>query len=215
MLIRTLAAALLLSGTAHAAQKPAPLRPVADAVLGKMLKAGQHVESRLDADLDGDGNPDTAWVVAGEEVRAVHVLLRSRTPGPGYRLTDGFELEPSLLGSPTLSTANGILKVEDLSGGTTAIAATYRYRYDAARKMVRLIGLDATLYSRTYAHDGFEMSWNLLNGAMITRVLKLNEGSGDAAYIPRSEQRFTRTHPPIAMKDTPDPEMIMVDVRKK
>jgi hypothetical protein len=215
MLIRILAATLLLSSTAHAAQKPVPLRPLTDAVLNKTLKSGEALQSRADGDLNGDGDPDTAYVVISDDMASIRLLFRTRLPGAGYKLADEYRLEPSMLGPPSLSIANGVLKVDDLSGGTTAIAATYRYRYEPKRAMVRLIGLDATLYSRTYAHDGFEMSWNLLTGAMITRILKLNEGKGDAAYIPRFEQRFTRTRPPIAMKDTPDPEMIMVDVRKK
>ena len=41
---------------------------------------------------------------------------------------------------------------------------------------MRLIGMDATVYSRTFAHDGFEASWNLLNGDATTRELKLNTG---------------------------------------
>lgn len=71
---------------------------------------------------------------------------------------------------------NSVLLLRDMTGGTTAVASTHRFRWDAKLGAMRLIGLDATLYSRTYAHDGQEPSWNLLTGSLVNRTLRLNKG---------------------------------------
>ena len=78
---------------------------------------------------------------------------------------------------------------------------------------MRLIGLDATLYSRTFAHDGFEASWNLLNGDAQTRELKLNRGGGDAAYQPGPESSFKRRVRAQWLSDAPDPETVLEEMR--
>lgn len=216
MLLRTIALASLMITGASAQTKRAPLPPISDAILQEHVELGEELESRADGDLDGDGDPDTAYLIASEDRRTVHVLLRIHGGGvQTHRPAGELILPETPLGPASLSIANGVLKVEDLSGGTTAMSTTYRYRFDQKTGQMRLIGLDATLYSRTFAHDGYEMSWNLLTSAIITRVLALNEGGGDAAYTPKFEQRSRRPSLPIAMKDTPDPEMIMVDLRRK
>ena len=69
---------------------------------------------------------------------------------------------------------------------------------------VRSIGLDATLYSRTFAHDGAEASWNLLTGALVTRTLRLNRGGGNAAYDKISEKRSKKPSPPLRLEESPD-----------
>ena len=78
---------------------------------------------------------------------------------------------------------------------------------------MRLIGLDATVYSRTYAHDGFETSWNLLNGDATTRELKLNTGGGDAAYNPGPQHSFKRRIRAQYLADSPDPEAVLEEMR--
>lgn len=217
MPIRTLALALLLSGPAFAAQPRKPLPPISDRILQEHVELGEELIARADGDLNGDGDPDTAYVIAAEDAWTVHVLLRIGGGGAQtFRPAGELRLETSPLGAPSLTIAKGVLVVEHLSGGTTAISATHRYRFHAKLAGMRLIGLDATLYSRTFAHDGFEMSWNLLTGALDTQVLALNKaGTDDAAYTPRFARRLKRLSPPLAMKDTPDPEMVMVDIRKK
>jgi hypothetical protein len=44
--------------------------------------------------------------------------------------------------------------VKDLTGSSTAVAATHRFGRDAKLEAMRLIGLDATPYNRTYAQTG-------------------------------------------------------------
>lgn len=68
---------------------------------------------------------------------------------------------------------------------------------------MRLIGLDATLYSRTYSHDGLEASWNLLTGLLVTRALKLTTGSGDAAYIKVGKRRSKKPSKPLRLENAP------------
>ena len=115
--------------------------------------------------------------------------------------------------APTSASISDIDAVKDLTGGTTAYSTTRRYRYDQAAGRMRLIGFDSTLYSRTYAHDGFELSWNLVTGKLITRELRLNEKGGDAAYDPIVEKATTRKSGKVWLSDTPDPETLMDEVR--
>jgi hypothetical protein len=105
-----------------------------------------------------------------------------------------------------MAVSKGVLIVKDLTGGTTAVSATYRFRGEKARPKMRLIGLDATLYSRTYAHDGAEMSWNLLTGEVIATKMKL-VGSGENANYDKSVvKRFKRPVTALYMEDTPNAE---------
>ena len=76
------AAAMLLAGTAHAAE-PSPLTmpipPITDEQLNAGLEMGQEIEARVDGDLNGDGDPDTVYVVASPDERIVNVVLSVRT----------------------------------------------------------------------------------------------------------------------------------------
>lgn len=211
MLKRMTMIVILMAGAAQAA----PPR-LTDKILNEGISLGEEITGRADGDLNGDGAADTAYGVAGEDARSVTVLA-TQPPGAKtpYKPIGVLKLEPYSLGPATLSVAKGVLKIEDFTGGTTAISAIYRYRFDAPSGRMRLIGLDATLYSRTYAHDGFEMSWNLLTGDIVTRDLKLNKRGGDAAYDKAFERRFKRPSKPLYMETTPDPEEVMVNIRKK
>lgn len=170
------------------------------------LDPGEQVEARLDADFDGDGTPDLAYISRSDDRRELHIAYSDS--GAEY-----LPLETTPLGSGSLGFANGVLVFEDLTGGTTAHSTTRRYRFDKANMRMRLIGFDTTLYSRTFAHDGFELSWNLLTGKVITRELKLNRGGGDAAYIPLDEKVSRRKSGKVWLFDTPDPEALMEQVR--
>jgi hypothetical protein len=171
-----------------------------------------HVESRIDADLTGDGLADVAFVAVGEESRRLTVLTRHRvTKAPkadqGFEAIDSLELEITPLGAGSLSAKKGVLMLEDLTGGTTATAATYRYRFDPEEGRMRLIGLDAERYSRTNSHGTIRLSWNLLTGAHLVQVGELDEsGKGDAAYRFRPEQRTVQKSVPIYMSETPAPD---------
>jgi hypothetical protein len=207
-------AAMLLSATNQAAAQRIPVPRISDAELKGALAQGEDIESRTDGDLNGDGDTDTVYVVRGEEKRTLHVMMAVRSEVElGHQPVGELALDAYPLGPATVSIAKGVLKIEDLTGGTTAIASIYRFRPDRTLPRMRLIGLDATLYSRTYAHDGFELSWNLLTGDLITRDLRLNKGGGDAAYDKVTERRIKRPSKAVYMEDAPEAEVVMGEVR--
>jgi hypothetical protein len=174
--------------------------PMAAAAFEPELRDGETLVTRVDGDLDGDGMADTAWLTASDDKRELVVHL---TDGSSEALT----LDTTPLGPGTLAIKNGVLLFDDLTGGTTAIAATRRYRYDKNQIRMRLIGYDATFYSRTQQHDGFEVSWNLVTGAAITRAMHLNRsGKGDAAFDRIDEHKTVRRSPRVWLSDTPAPE---------
>ncbi|MBD3732887.1 MAG: hypothetical protein IE934_09250 [Sphingopyxis sp.] len=204
-----LIAALLLGGTAHAAAPPEPRPAVADETLQDGLELGEEIEARVDGDLNGDGDPDTAFVVASPDARTLYVVLSYRTEVDfGHDPAGSAKLATDPLGPAELSISKGLLVVKDLTGGTTALASTYRFRADKAKAppRMRLIGLDATLYSRTWAHDGSEMSWNLLTGDVVASQLKLVGKGEDASYDKQFTRKSKRPVTTVYMEDTPDPE---------
>ena len=118
----------------------------------------------------------------------------------------GVELDAFPLGPADMTVSKGVLIVKDLTGGTTAISATYRYRGERTKRRMKLIGLDATLYSRTYAHGGAEMSWNLLTGDVLATKLKLVGSGENARYDKSAVKRFKRPVKTYYMEDTPGAE---------
>lgn len=206
------AAALLVASTLAAAggQQPASSLP-SDKDLLLDLPPGARLETRRDGDINGDGIADVAFVGGNEEARWLVVKI-------GYRdeLESGFEppsinkrLDPYPLGAASLSVKKNVLLVEDLVGGTTATSAKYRYRWEPTQKRMRLIGLDATTYSRTNSHDSVETSWNLLTGAHVVVRGTVNKGAGrdsDPAYLYSKPVRTARKSVPVYMEDTPDAE---------
>ena len=203
-------AMLLVPGTGHAMlQRPdAPL--LSDEEIGANLKDGEAIEGRVDGDLNGDGDIDTAYIVRGEDNRSLHVQFAVRSELELYHEPAGSaELDAYPMGAAELSISKGVLVVKDLTGGTSATAITYRYRGEKGRPKMRLIGLDATFYSRTFAHDGSEMSWNLLTGDVVATRLKLTGAADAAAYDKRESKRFKRPVRTYYMEDTPDIEEAM------
>ena len=178
------------------------------------LPPGTELETRTDGDLNGDGVDDIAFLAGNEDSRSLTVLLSAKGEVDVDFTAETLELEPTMFGPGTLTIAGNVLTFEDLTGGTTAIASNRRFRYDGLRKRMRLIGLDATVYSRTNAHDGFETSWNLLNGDTITRELRLVEGAGEDAYENGRERRFKRRIRPQFLADSPDPETTLEEARQ-
>lgn len=208
------AAGLLLAGAAHAAPARSAIPPLTDAQLNAALELGQEIERRIDGDLNGDGDIDTAYIVASPDERTLHVSLVYRSEVEFGREDAGsVRLAPDRLGPADLVIDKGVLVVRDLTGGTTALSATYRYRFDKAIAKMRLIGVDAKLYSRTFAHDGAEMSWNLLTGDLIASRLKLTGRGEDAAYDTVGTKRMRRPISVVAMDDTPDPETELAAVQ--
>ena len=178
------------------------------------LPPGTELETRTDGDLNGDGVDDIAFLAGNEDSRSLTVLLSAKGEVDVDFTAETLELEPTMFGPGTLTIAGNVLTFEDLTGGTTAIASNRRFRYDGLRKRMRLIGLDATVYSRTNAHDGFETSWNLLTGDTITRELRLVEGAGEDAYENGRERRFKRRIRPQFLADSPDPETTLEEARQ-
>ncbi len=176
-----------------------------------VLDPDEELETSIEGDLNGDGLPDRAWIARTEVARTLTVQLSARSEVDiGFEAPEVVPLDPYPLGPGAFSIERNALVLEDLTGGTTAIGSTRRYRFDPEARRMRLIGLDATLYSRTYAHDGFELSWNLVTGDMITRELHLNQGGGDAAYDPIVEHKSKRRTGKVLLEDSPDPEALII-----
>ena len=186
----------LLSGAAHAAAPSLPER--ADA-LPLFVPEGFAVEAEVAADFNKDGRDDVAAVVKGEDERFLLVAL---SEGKGLRRIGLGEMEPYSLGEAQLSAPKGVLVVEDLTGGTSAITSLYRYRYEAATDRMQLIGDDVELYSRTNQHDATKISTNRLTGARETIVSKLTEAGDYRVMTPkRSKVKVEKLY----IENAPDP----------
>jgi len=160
------------------------------------------VESR--SDLNGDRLTDLAYIARGEDKRELRVVISyvSETDF-GETPAQIHTLDPDLLGDASLVVKNSVLMLRDLTGGTTAVVSTHRFRWDAKLGAMRLIRLNATLYSRTYTHDGHEASWNLLTGTLVNRTLRLNRGQGDADYAKVGEKRSKKPSKRLWLEDAP------------
>jgi len=176
------------------------------------LPEGDVLEVRADGDLNGDGVDDIAYLAHNEESRALTVMLSVKGEFDVDFRPEVLILDPSAAPG-ALAIEGNVLKLEEMSSGTTVFSSTLRFRYDGRGAHMRLIGMDATVYSRTFAHDGFEASWNLLNGDATTRELKLNTGDGDEAYKPGRERSFKRRIRAQWLADTPDPETFLQEMR--
>lgn len=209
-----LAALLLASGAAQAMQRPeVPI--LSDEEIRADLKDGEEIEGRVDGDLNGDGDIDTAWIVRGEDSRSLHASFAARGEYDIYHEPAGsVELDAYPLGPADMTISKGVLVVKDLTGGTTAVSATYRFRGEKAKPKLRLIGLDATLYSRTWAHDGAEMSWNVLTGDVIATTMKLVGSGENATYDKSATKRFKRPIKAYYIEDTPNAEEALVMAMK-
>lgn len=206
-----LIAAFSLCGLAQATDRPA-MPPISDAALNDWLELGEEIETRIDGDLNGDGDNDTVYVVASPDARTLRVMLSYRSEVDiGHEPAGELKLEPYPLGAAGLTIEKGVLTIRDLSSGTTALSAIYRYRAvrTKERPRMRLIGLDSTIYSRTYAHDGDEMSWNVTTGDTITSLLKVAT-TGDRGYDKLHTRKFKQPVRTIYMEDTPDAEEELV-----
>lgn len=162
------------------------------------------LEVRLDADFNGDGVTDTAYVARiPDEWRQLGVMIGySGDTDMGYAPVGDAFLDVYPLGRAALSAKKGVLIVEDLSGGTSAIASTYRYRYDAAENRMRLIGDDVTYYSRTHQHDRVDISTNRLTGQRTRQRFKV----GEVHYEPQPLVKETVSKAAVYMEEAPLPE---------
>lgn len=205
----TVGCAALLAGAA-AAQQPR-LAPMSERMLLDYLPDDSRIETRLDGDFNGDGLVDTAYVGGNDSKRLLRVMIGYKDEFDfGHSPAGEAELETTPLGAASLALRKNVLIVEDLAGGTTATATTYRYRYDAQTRRMRLIGLDAQRYSRSNSHDSLKFSWNLLTGARILQVGHVNDsGQGDEAYRYRPERKLASKSAPVYMEETPNPDALL------
>lgn len=180
--------------------------PMSTAELANYLPDGATVETRLNADVNGDGLSDVVAVGRTEEKRVLRVMLAYVTQTDlGYRPVGEAEMDIDPLGSADLSFARGVLLVKDLTGGTSAVSSTYRYRFDPQKDRMRLIGDDVTYYSRTNSHGSLDISTNRLTGLRIETRSAVNTGRGNAALIPGKPVRRTVPTRPVFMEEAPLP----------
>lgn len=197
-------ALLVVATPVLAADRPQPMPP-ADEDLAPYLPEGQNarIEVRLDADFTGDGLRDLAYVVRGDEIRSLRVMVAYVNEfDMGHDPVGEMAMGLSPLGTAVLSAKKNVLIVEDLDGGTTAVQSLYRFRFDPKQQRMRLIGDDVSLYSRTNAHDSTSISTNRLTGAQTLKRSVV----GDDGYTDQPVQKKTVSTRPVYMEDTPLPE---------
>lgn len=176
------------------------------AILKNNSPVNTEIEVRLDGDFTGDGLDDVAFIAASEEKRVLIVMAGYVDEFDlGHEPIGQAELETYPLGVASLSFKKGVLIVEDLTGGTTAINALYRYRFDKTKKRMQLIGDDVMQYSRTNQHDSIKVSTNRLSGKSISQVRKLKGDNYE------DQPAITKTVPTkaIYMEDTPNPCIVL------
>src|SRR6478735_5095264 len=199
MKTETLAFLLAASFAPVLAAKPdLPLR--ADAP-PRFVPAGWRVETQLDADFNGDFQADVAMVIRNDDERWLLVALGE---GKGLKRIGLGELDPYPLGDASLEEKKGVLLITDLTGGTTAIQSTYRYRYEEETGRMRLIGDDAELYSRTNSHGGVSVSTNRLTGVRITQTSTIDEPDGERRFS--KEKRSAVPKDKLYLETAPSPE---------
>ncbi len=199
------AVAIAMFGDAHAAvSADRPQHPPMTAEqLAPYLPDGATIETRLDADLTGDGLADLAVVASNDDVRVLKIMIAYAGEfDMGFDPVGEMKMGVGPLGAASLSVKKGVLLVEDIEGGTTAIQSLYRFRFDPKETKMRLIGDDVTLYSRTNAHDSTSISTNRLTGAQVLKRSVVNEDG----YTDQPEQKKKVGTAPIWMDDAPLPE---------
>jgi hypothetical protein len=172
--------------------------------IANYIPDGARIETRLDADVTGDGMPDAIFVAANDEHRVLKIVAAYVDEfDNGHEPVGEVAMDIDPLGAVSLSVKKGVLLVEDLTGGTTAIQSLYRYRFDPKARRMRLIGDDVKLYSRTNAHDSTAISTNRLNGV---QIVKRSVVGDDGGYTDQPEQKKKVGTTPIWMEDAPLPQ---------
>lgn len=196
-----LACSVLAAAPCSAADRLQPPRMEADQLVSYMPD-GATIEARLDQDLTGDGLVDLAFVARNDEIRVLKVMAAySGEVDMGFDPVGEMRMGDSPLGDASLSVKKGVLIVEDLDGGTTAIQSLYRFRFDPKERRMRLIGDDVSLYSRTNAHDSTSISTNRLTGVQIVKRSVV----GMDGYTDQPEQKTQVSKAPVWMEDAPSP----------
>ncbi len=192
--------AVALQATAQKLQHPPKMEAEEMAMY---LPDGGTLEVRLDEDVTGDGVRDVVFVGRNDEVRVLKVMSGYVDEfNTGHDPIGEMRMGDAPLGSASLSVKKGVLIVEDLDGGTTAIQSLYRFRFDRKENRMRLIGDDVSLYSRTNAHDSTSISTNRLTGEqVVTRSVVGEDGYTDQPPVKKKVGTA-----PIWMEDAPLPE---------
>lgn len=192
---------LAMACAALAADRIQPARMEAEDLVSYMPD-GATIETRLDQDVTGDGLRDLVFVARNDETRVLKVMVAYTDEfDMGYAPVGEMRMGESPLGDASLSVKKGVLIVEDLDGGTTAIQSLYRFRFDPKDNRMRLIGDDVSLYSRTNAHDSTAISTNRLTGVQIVKRSVV----GKDGYTGQPEQKKQVPTAPVWMEDAPSP----------
>lgn len=196
--MKTIAIALLLTASPATAQEgPQP-----------WLADGETIEVELRGDFNADFVPDLAYVAAKEDQRELRVVLGfANETDVGELPMQVLPLDPYPLAAASLALSGPVrgkvLLLEELGGGTTAVHSTHRFCWDTKLGAMRLIGLDATLYSRTFAHDGRKASWNLLTGDLHTHTMRLRKDDSDIAYDEVDKRQRKKRSRPLRLENSP------------
>ena len=197
---------LLFAAVVALACQPDPARrqlPAMGRDASTFVPKGWTQESLHQPDLNGDGTLDRVLVIRDADVENRRLLAAIATPR-GYRNVGEASLPGYPLGEAEVTfTDKGVLVIKDLTGGTTATAATMRYRFDTVSGAMRYIGLDLTNYSRTDQHDAIHFSYNWLSGERVKQVDRLTK-RGD--YAPQKAERRKGAPQCWFMEDTADPD---------
>ena len=196
-----LAAVLAATAVLPAAAIAKPDLPLRADAPPRFVPEGWVLETQLEADVNGDALADIAMVIRNDDERWLLVALGE---GKGLKRIGLGELHPHPLGDASLEVKKGVLLITDLTGGTTAIQSTYRYRYEAASGRMQLIGDDAALYSRTNTHGGIEVSTNRLTGVRLTQENTIDEPGGERRYS--KQKRTTVPKEKLYLETAPQPE---------
>ncbi len=201
-MLRTAIALLLAAGIAPAVAAPAPAGiPARADAPPRFVPEGWRLETQLEADFDADGKQDIAMVVRNDDERWLLVAVGE---GKGLRRIGLGELDPYPLGDASLEAKKGVLLITDLTGGTTAIQSTYRYRYEKASGRMQLIGDDVELYSRTNSHGGISVSTNRLTGDRVSQKNSIDEPDGERRFLKEEKSKVPMAK--LYLETAPQPE---------
>jgi hypothetical protein len=179
-----------------------PPPPMTAEDLAAYMPDGARIETRLDEDVTGDGMRDVVFVARNDEVRVLKVMAAYADEfNNGHEPIGEMRMGDAPLGDASLSMKKGVLLVEDLDGGTSAIQSLYRFRFDRKENRMRLIGDDVSLYSRTNAHDSTSISTTRLTGLQIVKRSVV----GEDGYTDQPEQKKKVSAAPVWMEDAPLP----------
>ena len=184
-----------------------PVPVLTDGQLSELMEGDATLETRLDADLDADGETDTVFVAQGSRARSA-VAMRADRDAEGetrHRRVGALRLDSPPLVRAQLRMEGGVLVIEDLTGsGDTTTQAAYRFRFDRKTGTLRLVGLAAARYSRKRLHGSARLNWDPVSGhqALAYGTPSRVDGS-ESGYRYGPARRSVRKAPALAMDAAP------------